>query len=155
MVYSFQVKQALLAIKEGGLFGQANTECNIPAGITDFIFSVYAYHFGFLGVIFLLFLFYRLIKNIIFLAKTNSNPLLTALAGSYAFLIVCSLLVNILMASGILPVVGLPLPLMSYGGTAFIVNIIILTILATAFRNQIQLPIPIFAASSEKDSLKD
>lgn len=133
--HAYQVQQAVLAINHGGMLGQGKMQIAVPAGTTDFIFSLYACRFGALGVLVLLFLFVRLINSIIFLAKTTPNPVLAALAGSYAFLLICSLLVNIGMVTGMLPVVGLPLPLMSYGGTAFIINITIVTILSTAFRN--------------------
>jgi rod shape determining protein RodA len=131
---SFQVKQSIMAIQKGGLFGRNDVMINVPAGTTDFIFSVYAYKFGAIGIILLLALYKRLIKNIIYLAKSTSNPILSALAGSYAFLLISSIVVNMLMVTRLLPIVGLPLLLMSYGGTAFLVNILIISILVTAFR---------------------
>lgn len=67
------------------------------------------------------------------------NPVLAALAGSYAFLLYSTLFVNVCMVTGLVPVVGLPLPLplplMSYGGTAFLVHIVIIIVLVTAFRS--------------------
>lgn len=133
--HAYQVKQAIMAINHGGMFGQGKMQVAVPAGTTDFIFSLYACRFGAIGILVLLFLFARLINGIIYLAKTTPNPILAALAGSYAFLLTSSLLVNVCMVTGMLPVVGLPMPFMSYGGTAFIINITIITILATAFRN--------------------
>jgi rod shape determining protein RodA len=147
---SFQVQQSIIAIKKGGMFGQSIVKVNVPAGTTDFIFSMYTNEFGALGVLFLIIFFNRLIKNIIYLAKSTKNPILTALAGSYAFLLTCSLLVNIFMVTGLLPVVGLPMPFMSYGGTAFLVNITIITILVTAFRKSEKYPIKTIGEDFQK-----
>ena len=133
--HAYQVKQAMISINHGGMFGQGKMQVVVPAGTTDFIFSLYACRFGAIGILVLLFLFARLINGIIYLAKTTPNPILAALAGSLSFYLTSSLLINVCMVTGLLPVVGLPMPLMSYGGTAFIINITIVTILVTAFRN--------------------
>ncbi len=132
--FTYQVKHAIYAVQNGGLSG-SNKTTFVPAGTTDFIFSLHAHKFGAFGIIILFILFARLIKGIIYLAKSTTNPISSTLIGSYAFLLTSTLLINVLMVLGVLPVVGLPLPLMSFGGTAFIVNIVIISVLVKAFHN--------------------
>ena len=124
----YHVVQSKIAIGSGGLLGkgfQQGTQSQlrfIPEQHTDFIFSVLAEEFGFVGVLLVLgvlvFLFLHLLSYLEF-AKTRFSSLVVvgltcAFAGQAA--------INIAMAAGLLPVVGLPLPLLSYGGSSLVVT---------------------------------
>ena len=122
----FHTIQAIIAIGSGGLFGkgwQMGTQAHlefIPEKHTDFVFAVYSEEFGLIGNIVLLGLFFALIKR--GLAISASAPtLFTRLLGASITLIFVSYSSdNIGMVSGLLPVVGVPLPFISYGGTALV-----------------------------------
>ncbi len=141
---SYQVGQSIRAISEGGFLGLGNNPIFVPAGTTDFVFPLFANMFGFVGVLALLTLFYRLISGILLLAKNASNPLKSALAGAYAFLLMISLFINIFMVTGFFPVVGLPLPFMSYGGTALVVNVVVIGLIVSLLpQNTLQQKYPL------------
>jgi rod shape determining protein RodA len=146
----YQVQQSILVIQKGGFWGVNDLVLTVPEGSTDFAFSIFAYRFGLFGVMFLFFLFHRLIKNIIYLARMCRNPFLLALAASYAYLIVCSLMINVFMVTGLFPVVGVPMPFISYGGTAFLVNVSIVTILVAGFKKNVSYPIDITSVDFRK-----
>ena len=122
----FHILQGMIAIGSGGVWGKGfmrGTQTHlefIPERTTDFIFAAFAEEFGLLGNIVLLLTFLFLIYRILWIAahaRGLFERLLAAAIGmtffSYAF-------VNMGMVSGILPVVGVPLPFISYGGTAMI-----------------------------------
>jgi rod shape determining protein RodA len=122
----FHTIQSIIAIGSGGLFGkgwlngtQAHLEF-IPEKHTDFIFAVFAEEFGLLGNIILLGLFVALIQRGLAISS-NAPTLFTRLLGGAVTLIFFTYaFVNMGMVSGLLPVVGVPLPFISYGGTALV-----------------------------------
>jgi rod shape determining protein RodA len=122
----FHTIQSIIAIGSGGLFGkgwlngtQAHLEF-IPEKHTDFIFAVFSEEFGLLGNIVLLGLFAALIQRG-FAISSNAPTLFTRLLGGAITLIFFTYaFVNMGMVSGLLPVVGVPLPFISYGGTALV-----------------------------------
>jgi len=122
----FHTIQSIIAIGSGGLFGkgwlngtQAHLEF-IPEKHTDFIFAVFAEEFGLLGNIILLGLFVALIQRGLSISS-NAPTLFTRLLGSAVTMIFFTYaFVNMGMVSGLLPVVGVPLPFISYGGTALV-----------------------------------
>jgi rod shape determining protein RodA len=122
----FHIIQSIIAIGSGGLFGkgwlngtQAHLEF-IPEKHTDFIFAVFAEEFGLLGNIILLGLFVALIQRGLTISS-NAPTLFTRLLGGAVTLIFFTYaFVNMGMVSGLLPVVGVPLPFISYGGTALV-----------------------------------
>jgi rod shape determining protein RodA len=121
----FHIIQSTIAIGSGGLSGkgflkgtQAHLEF-IPERTTDFIFSVYSEEFGLLGILFLMFLYLLLIARGLMIASNAPNLFTRLLAGAITMIFFTYAFVNMSMVSGILPVVGVPLPFMSYGGTAF------------------------------------
>ena len=120
----FHIIQSTIAIGSGGVFGkgyhkgtQAYLEF-IPERTTDFIFSVYAEEFGLVGILFLLLLYLLLIGRGLMIAANAPTLFTRLLAGAITMIFFTYAFVNMGMVSGILPVVGVPLPFMSYGGTA-------------------------------------
>jgi len=122
----FHIIQSMIAIGSGGLWGQGllqGTQTQLDFVLertTDFIFAAYAEEFGFLGVLLLLggylFLVWRGLK----IAVEAPNLFTRLLAGALTLVHFVYAFVNIGMVSGILPVVGLPLPFLSFGGTAMV-----------------------------------
>ena len=92
----------------------------VPEQTTDFVFSVYSEEFGLVGNLFLLVIYLLLIGRGMMIAANAPNMFSRLLAGAITMIFFTYAFVNMGMVSGILPVVGVPLPFMSYGGTAFI-----------------------------------
>jgi rod shape determining protein RodA len=122
----FHTIQAVIAIGSGGLLGkgwlkgtQAHLEF-IPEKHTDFIFAVFSEEFGLVGGLVLLFLYLCLIARGLYVAANGATLFARLLAGALAMSFFTYAFVNVGMVSGILPVVGVPLPFMSYGGTALV-----------------------------------
>lgn len=123
----FHINQALIAIGSGGFSGKGwmeGTQAHlnfIPEKTSDFLFAVYSEEFGFVGNLILLGLFLALIGRSFYIAG-NANTLFERLtAGAIGTIFFTYTFVNMGMVSGILPVVGVPLPFMSYGGTALLI----------------------------------
>lgn len=122
----FHTIQAVIAIGSGGTTGkgwlkgsQAHLEF-IPEKHTDFIFAVFSEEFGLIGECVLLFLYTCLIARGLYIASQGATFFARLLAGSLTLSFFTYALVNIGMVSGVLPVVGVPLPFISYGGTALV-----------------------------------
>ncbi|KQW96741.1 rod shape-determining protein RodA [Massilia sp. Root418] len=120
----FQIKQANIAIGSGGLDGKGwlqGTQGHlgyVPERTTDFIFSVYAEEFGLLGIAVLLTLYFLLIARGLAITASAGTQFERLLGGAITMIFFTYAFINIGMVSGILPVVGVPLPFISYGGTA-------------------------------------
>ena len=123
-------QQAEIAIGAGGLFGRGylqGTQTNldfVPAQHTDFIFTVVGEEFGFLGAISALALFAVLLWRIFRIAMLSRDPLGTYVAMGVAGMFAIQIFVNIGMTVGIMPITGVPLPFLSYGGSALIADLI-------------------------------
>lgn len=122
----FHTIQSMIAIGSGGFFGkgwfhgtQAHLEF-IPEKHTDFIFAVYSEEFGLLGNMILLALFFALVKRGLAISASAPNLFTRLLGASVTLIFFTYAFVNIGMVSGLLPVVGVPLPFISYGGTALV-----------------------------------
>jgi len=122
----YHIIQATIAIGSGGLTGkgwlngtQAHLEF-IPERHTDFIFAVYSEEFGLMGNIVLLVLYTLLIARGLMISANAATVFARLLAGSMTLMFFTYAFVNMGMVSGILPVVGVPLPFLSYGGTALL-----------------------------------
>ncbi len=122
----FHTIQSIIAIGSGGLFGkgwlngtQAHLEF-IPEKHTDFIFAVFAEEFGLLGNIVLMGLFIALIQRGLAISSNAPTLFTRLLGGSVTMIFFTYAFVNMGMVSGLLPVVGVPLPFISYGGTALV-----------------------------------
>lgn len=122
----FHIIQSTIAVGSGGLTGKGymqGTQTHlefIPERTTDFIFAVYAEEFGLVGALLLLSLYILLIARGLVIAAQAPTFFARLLAGSLTLVFFTYAFVNIGMVSGVLPVVGVPLPFMSYGGTALL-----------------------------------
>ena len=122
----FHVIQSTIAVGSGGIWGKGWTEGTqahlefIPERTTDFVFAVFSEEFGLIGNSVLLLVYLLLIGRGLVIAANGANIFARLLAGSITLIFFTYAFVNIGMVSGILPVVGVPLPLMSYGGTAMV-----------------------------------
>lgn len=127
--YGYQLLQSMIAIGSGGLLGKGfmgSTQVRLqflPVHYTDFIFSVFGEEFGFAGAVLLLFLFFFLIYRIILIATQAKDRFGMLLCSGVAVILSFQVLVNIGMTISIMPVTGLPLPFMSYGNNALLVNL--------------------------------
>jgi rod shape determining protein RodA len=120
----FHIIQSTIAIGSGGIAGKGwlnGTQSHlefIPERTTDFIFAVFSEEFGLIGNIVLLVLYLLLIGRGLIIAANAPTFFARLLAGALTLMFFTYAMVNMGMVSGILPVVGVPLPFMSYGGTA-------------------------------------
>lgn len=122
----YHLNQALIAIGSGGLtgvgYGQSTTKLNyLPEPIGDSIFAVIAEELGFIGSILLIILFLVLIWRSLVIAKRAPDIFGRSLAIGFASLIGVQTFINIAAISGLIPLTGVPLPFISYGGTALAV----------------------------------
>ncbi|MDO4769621.1 MAG: rod shape-determining protein RodA [Brachymonas sp.] len=122
----FHILQGMIAIGAGGLSGKGfmrGTQTHlefIPERTTDFIFAVYSEEFGLLGNLLLLGVYLFLIWRMLWIAAHAQTAFSRLLAGAIGMIFFTYVFVNMGMVSGILPVVGVPLPFISYGGTAML-----------------------------------
>lgn len=122
----FHIIQSTIAIGSGGITGKGwlmGTQTHlefIPERTTDFIFSVYSEEFGLIGNIVLLVLYLLLIGRGMMITANAPTLFTRLLGGAITMIFFTYAFVNMGMVSGILPVVGVPLPFMSYGGTALV-----------------------------------
>ncbi|MFY9179601.1 MAG: rod shape-determining protein RodA [Venatoribacter sp.] len=122
----WNIIQSKIAIGSGGIQGKGwllGTQSHLeflPESHTDFIIAVLAEELGFVGVLLLLTLYALIIMRCLYLANLGKTLFSRLVAGSLAMMFFIYIFVNMGMVSGILPVVGVPLPLISYGGTSVI-----------------------------------
>ena len=122
----YHIIQSKIAIGSGGFYGRGwleGTQSNLaflPERSTDFIFSVIAEEFGLLGVGMLLFLYLAIAGRGLYIASQAQSSFARLLAGSISLTFLVGVIVNVGMVTGLLPVVGVPLPLVSYGGTSMV-----------------------------------
>ena len=122
----WNIIQSKIAVGSGGLFGKGwhnGTQAHLdflPERSTDFILAVYAEEFGLLGIFVLLSLYLFIIGRGLAIAMHAKNTYSRLLAGSLSMTFFVYVMVNGGMISGLLPVVGIPLPLVSYGGTSIV-----------------------------------
>ena len=122
----WNIIQSKIAVGSGGLFGkgwQNGTQAHLnflPERSTDFILAVYAEEFGLLGIVVLLLLYLYIIGRGLVIAMHAKDTYSRLLAGSLSMTFFVYVMVNGGMISGLLPVVGIPLPLVSYGGTSMV-----------------------------------
>jgi rod shape determining protein RodA len=122
----YHIIQSKIAIGSGGIYGKGwlnGTQSQLdflPERSTDFIFSAYAEEFGFIGVLVLLSIYLFILVRGLLIAVQAQDTFTRLLAGSLTMTFFIYVFVNIGMVTGLLPVVGLPLPLVSYGGTSVV-----------------------------------
>ncbi|MDP1926112.1 MAG: rod shape-determining protein RodA [Thiobacillus sp.] len=122
----YHIIQSTIAIGSGGLFGKGwmqgtqNQLDFVPERTTDFIYAVFGEEFGYVGTILLVVLYLAIVARGLVIAARAPTLFGRLMAATLSLNLFTYAFVNIGMVSGILPVVGVPLPLMSYGGTALI-----------------------------------
>ncbi|HJL92678.1 MAG TPA: rod shape-determining protein RodA [Woeseiaceae bacterium] len=122
----YNIIQSKIAIGSGGIFGKGWTNGSqvqlefLPEKSTDFIFAVAGEEFGLLGVLTILTLYILIIGRGLFIASQATDLYSRLLAGSISLIFSVYALVNMAMVIGLMPIVGIPLPLISYGGTSMV-----------------------------------
>ncbi len=141
----FHIIQGMIAIGSGGVWGKgfmAGTQTHlefIPERTTDFIFAAYSEEFGLIGNLFIIVCFLFLVWRGLAIAMRASTLFGRLMAAAVAMIFFTYAFVNMGMVSGILPVVGVPLPFISYGGTAMVTLGLALGVLMSVARSQRQL----------------
>ncbi len=131
----YQINQSKISIGSGGKYGKGifygtQSKLNfIPEKKTDFIFTIIAEEHGFIGVLFLLIIYSLLITRSFYISINSNTFFEKLLSSSFIIIFFINTLINISMVSGILPIVGIPLPLISYGGSSLITNMSIFGII--------------------------
>jgi rod shape determining protein RodA len=126
----YQIIQSKIAIGSGGIYGkgwlngtQAHLEY-LPERTTDFVFAVFGEEFGLIGIVFLFLIYSFIIIRGLYIGAKAQDTFNRLLAGSISMVLFVYVFVNVGMVCGILPVVGVPLPLISYGGTSLVIIMI-------------------------------
>ncbi|NPA50026.1 MAG: FtsW/RodA/SpoVE family cell cycle protein [Epsilonproteobacteria bacterium] len=144
---SYHVQQALIAIGSGGMEGKKKDEATqtqlkfLPISSSDFIFAYLGERFGFKGMITVIILYILLIIHLLIISRIyEKDYLIKVVSLTLAFLFFIYMSVNIYMIIGLAPVVGVPLPMFSHGGTSFIIFSFLLGILENliAFKSFLQ-----------------
>lgn len=138
----YNILQTKVAIGSGGLFGKGFLEGNqtqlrfIPEQWTDFIYCVIGEEFGFIGSLLVVLLFTTILIRLVYIATQSRDKFgSTIIIGTFTLFFV-HFSINIGMNLGIAPVIGLPLPFMSYGGSSLMVNMTLLGIVMNFYKNR-------------------
>ncbi len=138
----YNALQAKIAISSGGFWGKgflAGTQTQlrfIPAQWTDFIFCVIAEELGFVGASILIALYLTLILRLIWAIFSINNKFVELTLGGFVSLLFVHVFVNVGMTLGIIPVIGVPLPFVSYGGSSLVGNMIMVGLAMNFYRNK-------------------
>jgi len=135
---SYQVNQSVTAIGSGEKTGRGDNSTQtkllfLPERHTDFVFAVIGERFGFMGAAFVLSLYALLIWRILRILTLSKNLFGTLIAGGIAAMLMFQILVNVGMTLGIMPVTGVTLPLMSYGGSSVIATFLAIGLLQSIY----------------------
>ena len=135
---TYQIDQSLIAIGSGGKTGRGSDSTQtehgfVPDRTTDFIFSVVGERFGFVGAAFVLSLFALLIWRALRIMTLSKNLYGSVIAGSIAAMFMTQVFVNVGVTIGIMPVTGIPLPLMSFGGSSVVVTFMAVGLLQSIY----------------------
>ena len=120
----YQVQQSLIAVGSGGIWGKGATKGTqtqgdfLPIPYTDFIFAALCEEHGFVGAVLVLVLYFLILMRLVQNAQTAKDPAGTLLVMGVAGVILFQIAVNVGMVVGLMPVTGIPLPLLSYGGSS-------------------------------------
>ena len=132
---SYHVQQSIIAIGSGGLTGKSKDEATqtqmkfLPIATSDFIFAFLVERTGFLGALGVIAIYIMLILHLLSLSNFNKDYFIKVITMAISFMIFIYMGVNISMTIGYAPVVGVPLPMFSYGGSSFINFIILFAIM--------------------------
>jgi len=130
----YQVKQSLIAVGDGGLWGRGATKGTqtqgdfLPIPYTDFIFAAFCEEHGFVGAVFVLLLYFFVLMRLIQNAQTAADLPGALLVMGVVAVLIFQIAVNVGMVVGLMPVTGIPLPLMSYGGSSVLFTFLALGI---------------------------
>jgi rod shape determining protein RodA len=135
---SYQTNQALIAIGSGGKTGLGDDATQarhgfLPEGRTDFVFAVTAERWGFVGAALLLSLYALLIWRALRITTLSKNLFGSVIAAAIAVMLLFQVFVNVGMNVGVMPVTGIPLPLMSYGGSSVLVTFMAIGLLQSVY----------------------
>lgn len=128
----WNIIQSQVAIGSGGVTGQGFLHgaqkglAFLPARHTDFVFSVWAEETGLLGCVLLLAAYWVLVWRLVVIARRSVSPFSSLMVAGIAAFFMIHLFVNVGMALGLMPVTGLPLPLVSYGGSSMVTSLFLL-----------------------------
>jgi rod shape determining protein RodA len=140
----WNIIQSKTAIGSGGVEGKGwlmGTQAHLkflPESHTDFIIAVHAEEFGLLGVCLLLFLYMLIVTRGLWLAAKSRDKFARLVAGSLMMTFFIYVFVNVGMVSGLLPVVGVPLPLVSYGGTSIVTLMAAFGVVMAAYTHRLR-----------------
>jgi rod shape determining protein RodA len=132
---SYHIAQSKIAVGSGGLFGKgwlaaSQSQLNfLPMNHTDFLFAVLAEQWGFVGCLLVLVAYVYLITRGFQVALNSTDLFATLLATGISSMLAIQVFINVAMVLGMLPVVGIPLPLLSYGGSSMLVTMLSLGLL--------------------------
>ncbi|MFZ2889685.1 FtsW/RodA/SpoVE family cell cycle protein, partial [Sulfuricurvum sp.] len=132
---SYQVEQSIIAIGSGGFMGKAKDDATqaqmkfLPIASSDFIFAYVVERFGFFGAFLLISLYAVLIVHLLMIAGWSEDYYIKVVAGGLSLFFFIYMSVNIAMTIGFAPVVGVPLPMFSYGGSSFVNFMVMFAIL--------------------------
>ncbi len=132
---SYHVQQSIIAIGSGGLTGQAKEDATqtqmrfLPIATSDFIFAFLVERTGFLGALAIILIYVVLILHLLSLAVFNTDYYIKVVTVAISFMIFIYMGVNISMTIGYAPVVGVPLPMFSYGGSSFLNFLVLFAIM--------------------------
>jgi len=126
----FQQSQSRLLISSGSLFGQyfqleKVSKIFVPVETTDFIFAAYAYNFGFVGVLLILFLWFVFFLRLTQILRVTNSDFDKFVITGFITLLAFQIIVNISTITGLLPLTGLPFPLLSLGGSSMVSTAVI------------------------------
>jgi len=140
----YHIIQSVIAIGSGKFFGRGlgqgtQSQLNfLPEQHTDFIFATIAEEWGFVGVAAILILFWLLFYKLIKISISSTNNFARLASLGIALMLILETIINIGMTMGLLPIIGIPLPFISYGGSAMVMNFIALGIVQSiAARNKL------------------
>ncbi|MFY9615505.1 MAG: rod shape-determining protein RodA [Candidatus Dormiibacterota bacterium] len=125
----YNILQAKIAVGSGGLFGKGfltGTQGQlgfVPSRVTDFVFAIFSEEWGFVGALILLTLFFILLTRVLRASHLARDPFGALLCFGVATMIAFQVVVNVGMNLGVMPVVGIPLPFISYGGSSMLTNL--------------------------------
>ncbi|WP_263378636.1 rod shape-determining protein RodA [Granulicella paludicola] len=130
----YQIRQSLIAVGSGGLWGKGTSKGTqtqgdfLPIPYTDFIFAAFCEEHGFIGAVGVLLLYFLILVRLIQNAQTAADPPGTLIIMGIMAVMLFQIAINIGMCVGLMPVTGIPLPLMSYGGSSVLFSFLALGI---------------------------
>jgi cell division protein FtsW len=135
----FHIIQSLLAVGSGGFLGMGLGNSRqkfyyLPQQYADFIFAVYCEELGFVGAVILLFLFIAFLLRGVKIARESADDFSYMLAAGLVAMFAIQIFLNLCVVLGLIPTTGIPLPFVSYGGTAIVINLFSVGLLANISR---------------------